>query len=190
MTPDVEQTLVEGIHVLDSLGLRYAVVGGLAVSAWAMPRSTRDVDIYADLPQSLRPDVKRELEVHGFHVPAMAEELQKFGVFRSRSASSGTFLDIFDATGPLGEKILERRRQLPLEGRTLWFIAPEDLALLKAFSERERDFEDLVALFRHAGKRLDGAYIDQWAHALDESIGGDDVSQRIQRARKLATRRA
>lgn len=80
MTPDVEQALLEGVRVLDTLGLRYAVVGGLAVSAWAMPRSTRDVDIYADLPQALRPDVKRELEAHGFHVPAMAEELQNPGI--------------------------------------------------------------------------------------------------------------
>ena len=160
------------------------------MSAWAAPRSTRDVDIYADLPQALREDEKRNLEASGFHAPAMAEELQKFGVLRSRSANGGTFLDIFDATGPLGEKILERRKQLPVEGHTLWFIAPEDLALLKAFSERERDFEDLVALFRHAAKKLDIAYINQWAQVLDESIGGDDVSQRIQRARQLASRRA
>lgn len=188
MTPEVGQALLAGVQVLDALGLRYAVVGGLAVSAWAQPRSTRDVDLYADLPESLRPRVKRELEALGFHVPAMAEELQKFGVFRSRAASSGTFLDIFDATGPLGEKILERRKQFPVEGRSLWFIAPEELALLKAFSDRERDFEDLVALFKHLGKKLDRAYIDQWAHALDESIGGDEVSQRIERARRLASR--
>lgn len=190
MTPDVEQALLEGAGVLESLGLRYAVVGGLAVSAWATPRATRDVDLYADLPESLRPAVQRELEARGFHVPAMAEELQRYGVFRSRAVSSGTFLDVFDATGPLGEMILGRRRRLTLEGRTLWLVSPDDLVLLKAFSERARDFDDLVTLFRHAGAELDEAYVERWARALDESIGGNDVSERIRRARESAARRA
>jgi len=188
MIAEVERALLEGIAALEALDLRYAIVGGLAVSVWAIPRATRDVDLYADLKDSQRQNVQKELEDHGFEVPAMAAELEQYGVFRSRSRRDGVFLDIFSAVGPLGQAILDRRQRIMLEGRAIWLISPEDLVLLKAFSERERDFEDLVSLFRHAAAKLDMPYVARWAKELDEGIGSDEVSERIERARQQALR--
>jgi len=48
----------------------------------------------------------------GFEIPAMAAELQRFGVFRSKLKNKGVFLDIFDAAVPLGEAILARRKRV------------------------------------------------------------------------------
>lgn len=189
MTPDVGRVLLSAVDALESLGLRYAIVGGLAVGAWGVNRSTKDVDVYADLPAGSRAPLQRALEEQGFSVPAMDGELERFGVFRSR-AGSGVFLDIFGAVGPLGEAILARRRSILLAGRSLWFIAPEELAVLKAFSERERDFEDLVNLSSVMGAKLDVAYVLDWAKQLDRSIGGDDVSDRVTRALVAAERKA
>jgi hypothetical protein len=141
VTPRIERTLHEGIDALESLGLAYAVVDGLAVGAWSVPRATRDVDLYAAMPASVRPSLRQALQTRRFDVPAMEQELERFGVFRSRSRD-GIFLDIFDSAGPLGEAIISRRRQALLAGHTLWVVAPEDLALLKAFSDRPRDFDD------------------------------------------------
>ena len=74
------------VEALDDLGLRYAVVGGLAVSAWGAPRATKDVDLYAELASDVRPALRRELVARDFDVPAMEEELQRFGVFHDRGA--------------------------------------------------------------------------------------------------------
>ncbi len=41
MTPRLQRALLEAVGALDELGLRYAVVGGLAVGIWAEPRATR-----------------------------------------------------------------------------------------------------------------------------------------------------
>src|SRR5262245_54497457 len=112
MTPRVERALLDGVSALDELGLRYAIVGGLAIGVWAFPRATRDVDIYAELPSTSRAALERALVRHGFDVPAMDAELQQFGVFRSRLRKEGVFLDIFDSVGPLGEAILTRRRKV------------------------------------------------------------------------------
>lgn len=71
----------------------------------------------------------------------------------------------------------------------MWTISPEDLALLKAFSDRERDFGDLTKLLGVLGKSLDIAYIEGWARELDRSIGGDEVSERLRRAREEASKR-
>lgn len=181
--PQVEDALLRGIEALETVGVRYAIVGGLAVSAWAMPRATRDVDLYSELPDATRDELREELEKRGFDVPAMEEELQRFGVFRSRSRS-GVFLDIFDAVGPLGDAILDRRKRVTVGERDIWLATAEDLAVLKAYSDRARDFYDLIALL--ALDNIDQGYVTSWAVRLDESIGGNDVSERIARARAEA----
>jgi Nucleotidyl transferase of unknown function (DUF2204) len=181
MIPDLGRALIDGIESLEAVDVRYAMVGGLAVSAWATPRATGDADLYAELAEPVRGALEQQLVARGFHVPAMREELERFGVFRSRSPA-GIFLDIFDSAGPLGKAILDRRREVDIEGRKVWTIAPEELVILKLFSERGRDFDDVVTLLRDLGSSLDMAYVKGWAAKLDESIGGDDVSERVRRA--------
>ncbi|MBI3270394.1 MAG: nucleotidyltransferase [Planctomycetes bacterium] len=186
MTPELERTLLRAVEALDAMRLRYAVIGGLAFSAWAQPRATRDVDLYCELPPAQLDSLQAELEARGFHAPAVREDLARFGAFRCRSRQDGVFLDLFDAIGPLGQAILDRRRALPIEGRTLWLCTPEDLVVLKAFSQRERDFEDLTTLVARLGPTLDRPYIDRWAAKLDEGMGSDEVRERLRRARARA----
>jgi hypothetical protein len=61
--------------------------------------------------------------------------------------------------------------------------------LLKAFSERARDFEDLVSLASLPDLKLDLGYIEQWAARLDQSIGTDEVTERVRQALAKAKRR-
>ena len=49
------RALLAATDALDRLELRWAVVGGLAVNAWATPRATKDVGLYAELPTAVRP---------------------------------------------------------------------------------------------------------------------------------------
>ena len=188
-TPALRQALDAATEVFENLGLRYALVGGLAVSVWSAARATKDVDLYADLPAGRRADVLQEMVRRGFDVPAMDEELERFGVFRSLFVSTDVFVDIFDAENPIGEAILNRRREVKAEGKVRWTAAPEELVILKAFSDRPRDFEDLTKLVAVGKPKLDMAYIERWARDLDRSIGGDEVSERLRRAREEALKR-
>jgi hypothetical protein len=181
MTLALERALTGAIESLDEVGLPYAIVGGLAAGAWGVNRSTRDADLYAELPAGRRELLQQALRNRGFHVPAMNEELGTFGVFRSRSAD-GVFVDIFDAVGPLGEALLLHRREISVFDRKVWVTAPEELFLLKAFSDRARDFDDLVSLASRPELKLNVEYIAQWAKALDQSIGSDEVSERVRKA--------
>jgi hypothetical protein len=49
-------------------------------------------------------------------------------------------------------------------------------------------FDDLVKLVA-IGEQLDMAYIEGWVRDLDRSIGGDEVSERLRRARAEAAKR-
>ncbi len=184
----LSDALLSAVRALDVVGLRYALVGGLAVGAWGVSRSTRDADLYAELPSERQPELRRALEAEGFDVPAMDEELRTFGVFRCRSAD-GIFVDLFNAVGPLGEQLLEHRREIEVFDRRIWVTAPEELFLLKAFSERARDFEDLVSLASLGQLKLDLGYIEEWAARLDQSIGSDEVTERVRQALAKAKRR-
>lgn len=185
----LQPALDAALDALEGLGLRYAVVGGLAVGAWGVPRATKDVDLYAELATAVRPRLRRELLQRNFDVPAMDEELERFGVFRSLFRPTSVFVDIFDAENPLGEAILKRRREVQVQGRIRWTAAAEDLAVLKAFSDRARDHEDLMKLIAVGGGKLDMPYIENWARELDRSMGGDEVTERLKRAQHEAARR-
>jgi hypothetical protein len=187
MTPRLYRVLVAGTEALDALGLRYALVGGLAVSAWGHVRATRDVDLHAELPSGKRAALRDELVRRGFDVPAMDAELQRCGLFRSLKRREKMFLDIFDAVGPLGEAILAHRRAHSIEGRSFWFASVSDLLVLKVFSDRARDHDDLVALLALPAKDLDLDYLRAWAGRLDQSIGGDEVSERLESAIRKAS---
>jgi hypothetical protein len=185
MNARLSETLRLAIESVEAAGGKYAIVGGIAVSAWARPRATRDVDLYTDLDASGRKTLKRELESRGFQVPAMEEELREFGVFRSKS-SGGVFLDVFDSAGSLGAAVLAERREARLGKDRLWFVRATELAALKAFSDRPRDFDDLVSLL--ASGSVDGEKLDDWARMLDESLGSNEVSERVARAVNQAQR--
>ncbi len=163
--------------------MRYALVGGLAVSAWALPRATRDADLWVDLGTK-HAALEGALRDAGFHVPAMLAELGRFGVFRSKDRTTGIFVDIFDAVGPLGEAILEHRVQGKLANLVVWLARADELAILKAYSDRRRDFDDLIALIKHAN--ISVKYLQQWAKELDASIGSDEVSERLTNALREA----
>jgi hypothetical protein len=188
-TDAVRRALDAVTDLFDALGLDYALVGGLAVSIWGAPRATADVDVYADLRTDRRDEIHDEMTRRGFDVPAMAEELQRFGVFRSLFRPTNVFVDVFDADNPLGEAILARRRRVIADGKARWAAAPEELVLLKAFSDRPRDFDDLTTLVAVC-RDLDATHVDRWVRELDRSIGGDEVSERLRRAREAAAKRS
>ena len=114
----------------------------------------------------------------------MAEELKRFGVFRSKDDTTGVFVDIFDAVGPLGEAILKHRVQGELANVEVWLARANELAILKMYSNRRRDFDDLVALITHADVEVD--YLQRWAKVLDASIGSNEVSERLASALREA----
>ena len=185
----LQPALDAATDALEGLDLRYALVGGLAVGAWGAPRATKDIDLYAELATAVRPRLQRELLKRDFDVPAMQEELERFGVFRSLFRPTNVFVDIFDAENPLGEAILNRRREVHVQGRIRWTAAAEDIAVLKAFSDRARDHEDLMKLIAVGGRKLDMPYIENWARELDRSMGGDEVTERLKQAQHEAARR-
>ena len=72
---DLERSLVGAIVDLRALGVRYALVGGLAVAVRAEPRLTRDADLAISVSSdSEAEDVVLRMQRRGYRVLAAVEQ--------------------------------------------------------------------------------------------------------------------
>ena len=74
-------------------------------------------------------------------------------------------VDVDVATHPVHQEMGSRRRAIEVDGVPLWFLSPEDRALLKLIYGRPKDQVDLERLFAACGD-LDVAYIQSWLERI------------------------
>lgn len=158
------QRLIEAVRrtgsALDSLDRRWALIGGLAVSALTEPRFTRDVDLAVvvdgdrdaeQLVHALRP--------HGFSLLALVEQeaVDRLATVRLRApgeADGGVVVDLLFASSGIEPEIVESAcREDIFPGVTIPLPALGHLIALKVLSETDRrlkDRQDLYALLATA----------------------------------------
>lgn len=168
-------TLASVAAALDALGVRWAIGGSVASSAYGEPRATNDVDVIALLDANAAREVARRLGptfyADGDAAAAAARQHRSFNVIDQRSFIK---VDVFvPPAGPLGEGQLARavRLELILAAPPLPVLGPEDVVLQKlAWFRRggevsERQWRDVVAVLRSVGSDLDEPYLDEVARA-------------------------
>lgn len=146
---------------LDEDGLPYALGGALALAAWSGPRQTVDVDLAVFVGEEQLARVIDAIERAGAVVRRedAARSVAATGMFIAQVGH--TRIDVFLATHPLHEEMARRREAIVVDGAALWFLSPEDLAILKLFYGRPKDRIDLERLFA-ARPELDTGYIESW----------------------------
>lgn len=169
---EVEETLFEIVAVLDAERITYAVMGGLAVRVYTIPRATQDVDVTIDIAMDRLEYLRDRLYDAGCSIPhaydsGWLDRVAGMPLFKvARHVESGDVdIDIFVAESYFQDSILTRRVQVEMSGKPVWLVSPEDLVLLKITADRPRDRIDVQDLFFALGD-LDDAYLDQWADKL------------------------
>ena len=176
----IQRLLLEAIGIIEGLHLSYAIIGGFAVPAWGVPRPTYDADIaVADIAVAADDEqlenLLAALERAGFTVldeylrgfQDVVAGMRKVKVTRLEARSVWE-IDIFLARGAFLEETISRRRNLPLAGRPVSVLAPEDLILLKLIAHRRKDQLDVEEILRIT-PAVDVAYLRRWAAQLDVS---------------------
>jgi predicted nucleotidyltransferase len=154
---------------LDAAAMAYMLTGSLAMSYYARPRMTRDIDLVIALEATRVPELERTLGEE-FHVDteAIGAALREFRPWNIIHLPSLVKIDLIPRKASVYRGTeFERRRRVDLAGVELWIVSVEDLILSKlewmseTGSAQQRG--DLKALL---GILLDRAYLEFWAGQL------------------------
>jgi hypothetical protein len=183
---DLISTLDLLVAILERLKVKYVVMGGLAVRAYAIPRATEDIDFTLALSRERLSELYEALEEHGYAVPepyrqGWVDQVNGLSLIKLKRYVQDRSIDVdlFLAESSYQEELLSRRQLADVERRQLWLASPEDLILLKLISGRPRDLIDVGDVFFTQGE-LDLKYMQHWARELG-------IEQDLERA--LAQRR-
>jgi hypothetical protein len=153
--------LHRAVRDLNELGQRWALVGGLAVSARAEPRTTRDIDLVVAVSEDSRAEkLVRDLRARGY---TLAEHLEQEATGRLATVrlvapgeeEGGVLVDLLFASSGVEPEIVAQAEILELVPgiALLREASPEDLeqarTTLQLIRERgfHRDKQDLVEQF-------------------------------------------
>ena len=146
------EALAAALNELDAPAM---LIGGIAVIARGVPRTTLDIDA-AIWAEAL--DVDRAMAVFSRHglgprVPAARQFAQEHQVLLLQHDASGTPVDLSLAWLPFEREAIARATLVDLGGATLKVARVEDLVVYKAVAWRERDRSDIERLLlAHPGE--------------------------------------
>lgn len=173
---DPHQLLIALVKVLNRLKIPYMVTGGIAILMWGRIRLTADIDVIIEMQKdqvrSLRAALLRLGKAAYLDADAMEEALKTHGEFNFIDGSSGLKVDfwILNSKDPFDVSRFKRRVYKSSLGQRVAFTTAEDLLLAKLKWYKEsgsnRQWEDVESIVQVSGKKLDRAYIKQWAKKM------------------------
>ena len=142
-------------------GWKFCIIGGVAVLHWGEPRFTLDLDL--TLLTGFGGEeafVDEWLAHYEPRLKGAREFALKNRVLLLRSAS-GIGIDIALGALPFEETAVQRARKIEMEpGAPVMLCTPEDLIVMKAFADRDLDWNDIRGIIVRQGKEtLDWNYI-------------------------------
>jgi hypothetical protein len=164
------------------------LIGGIAVIARGVPRTTRDVDATVSADGG---DVDTLLHIFEQHdLPSRIDDARAFAhanqVILLRHAPSGVDVDISLAWLPFELEALKASEALTIGKAEVPVARPEDLVIYKAIAWRPQDQQDIERLLSLHGGRMDLArvrrIVAELAAALEEPERPVELERVIRRA--------
>lgn len=145
-------------------------MGGLAVSVWAEPRATYDIDGVINLDITDLENFLEELSKEGFSYDKnnSIKLIQNMPFITLIYPLEGyeIYVDLFLAKSKYAKESLDRKQEIVLSDVTIPVISPEDLILYKILAGRSRDIDDVRQIFIAQEGKLDMEYMKKWATKL------------------------
>jgi hypothetical protein len=148
---------------------RFSFIGGIALQRWGQPRLTVDVDV--SLLTGIGAEqtyVETLCKRYQPRIPDAADFALANRVLLLQS-DEGIPLDIALAGFPFEEMVVGRATDFTfLENVRLRTCSAEDLIILKAFADRNRDWADIETILIRQSDSLDRDYITEYLTPLCE----------------------
>jgi hypothetical protein len=133
---------------LDEARAPHALLGGIAVSLIAQPRTTRDIDACIWVEHKLWASLIDSGSYHGF-APRVDDALafaERSRVFLLVHEPTGTKVDVSVAGLPFEKEMLSHASTVTVGDFEVRVPSPEDLIVTKAIAHRPRDLIDIASI--------------------------------------------
>ncbi len=140
---DFRKVLDTITRFLDERGVRYALAGAFALSAYGLSRATQDIDFVVDL--GCQPDLIAFLESLGYETLHRSEGYSN----HLHSLPGLGRVDFIYVAEPTASRLFERATVVALFGRTIRVPRPEHLAAMKILAMKNdptRTFQEMADL--------------------------------------------
>jgi predicted nucleotidyltransferase len=162
---NLELALREAIAFLESHAYPYAIIGGIALAQWGLPRLTQDVDI--------------KVLVHNMEYSLAREEIRAAFPESARPIINslivavnieGVTVDFLLALPGYEESMINRSVKIEFDGSPVCVCTAEDLIIQKVVANREKDWLDVESVLIEQWGKLDQAYIQEWLAQFAEAL--------------------
>lgn len=150
---DLHEVLVRLESDLEALRLRWALIGGIAVSARAEPRTTRDLDVAVAVTDDREAErVVLEMRQRGYQIATVLDQettgrLATVRLLAPEQPAEGVLVDLLFASSGLEPEIVATAERLEiLKGLFMPVATTGHLIALKALANRPKDLQDIEAL--------------------------------------------
>ena len=154
MATPVEQELRKAVADLDALKVRWALVGGLAISVRSVPRFTKDLDFaVAVANDSEAEDVVHRLRGRGYQPLEVLEQdyVERLSGVRLERGGSDVVVDLLFASSGIENEVVASATRLQVLPRLSAPVAiTGHLIALKTLAGRNQDLTDLGSLIPSA----------------------------------------
>ena len=158
-------------EALEANNISYMLSGSLAMSTYAVPRMTRDIDIVINLKLA---DVEKFSDIfnEGYYIykEGIPEEINRRGMFNVIDFESGEKIDFIvrkNTEFHLNE--FERRQQVAVFGFSVWVVSLEDLIISKLNwiqqIQSDTQMNDIRNLLEN--QDLNEEYLKMWIRKLN-----------------------
>lgn len=170
MTPTPELLVLKDVCArLEAAGIEYMLTGSLAMTYYARPRMTRDIDVVVALTTYAAPLVAAALGADYYvDVDAVTDAIRTRRPCNAIYLPSVVKIDLIPRKlGEYRRTEFERRRRVSFAGIELWIVSREDLILSKLDWARDTRSELQLRDVRHLLEGpVDQSYLHRWAAEL------------------------
>lgn len=171
MQPDntLNQIFEKLVQELDKEKIRFSIAGAFAVSLYASPRATSDIDLVTFLDKGSREKVVsildkkfKLLQSNQQTMPMRFFELWRNIVKIKNTSPIIVPIDFIIIPNDYLPSVLDRSVILRIGNSDVRFLSKEDLVLMKLDSTRAKDIDDIERIIK-GPEKIDYDYINSWA---------------------------
>ncbi|MBL7138605.1 MAG: nucleotidyl transferase AbiEii/AbiGii toxin family protein [Bacteroidales bacterium] len=167
----VQRVLEDIIEILERVETPYMLSGSIAFNIYAIPRSTRDIDLVVELQEHTIPRFLNAVSGRYYvNEDTVREEVRRKGMFSIIDQQSSYKIDFILLTNhPYEQHKFNRRKAIVINNQTICVITLEDLILSKLIwiqrMESDLHKRDIRQLLENPDADMD--YIRHWISEMN-----------------------